>query len=235
MFSRFFVASPGLSRLLSGTPMGTSLVIAVDGPAASGKGTLCRRLASLYGIKYLDTGRLYRGVAWLMLKDGLNPRDEEAATAVARAFDPESLDTAELRTGEVGRGASHVAVHPGVRQALFEFQRAFGETPPGAVLDGRDIGTVIFPDATVKLFITASVEERAKRRFAELRVQDPNLSLESVTEDLRRRDERDQSRAEAPLLPAAEAELIDTSKLNPEEVLARASRIIDNTVKAMSA
>ncbi|NRA30953.1 MAG: (d)CMP kinase [Parvularculaceae bacterium] len=210
--------------------MDQAIVIAVDGPAAAGKGTLSRRLASLYGLKYLDTGRLYRGVAWMMLEKGLNPRDEDAACTIARAFDPEALDTAELRTGEVGKAASHVAVHPGVRQALFEFQRAFGATPPGAVLDGRDIGTVIFPDATVKLFVTASVEERARRRFEELRLQDPNLTLATVEGDLRRRDERDQSREEAPLKPAPEAELIDTSKLNPEEVLGRASRFVDQAL-----
>lgn len=210
--------------------MDNAIVIAVDGPAAAGKGTLSRRLANLYGLKYLDTGRLYRGVAWLMLEQGLNPRDEEAACDIARAFDPEALDTAALRTGQVGKAASHVAVHPGVRQALFEFQRTFGSTAPGAVLDGRDIGTVIFPDATVKLFITASVEERARRRYEELRLQDSNLTLDTVEGDLRRRDERDQSREEAPLTPATEAELIDTSKLNPEEVLGRACRFVDQAL-----
>lgn len=212
--------------------MSDALIIAVDGPAASGKGTLSRRLASLYGLRYLDTGRLYRGVAWLMLRDGLDPNDEDAATSVARAFDPTELETAELRTGEVGRIASRVAVHAGVRSALFEFQQAFGREAPGAVLDGRDIGTVIFPDAAVKLFITASVEERARRRYDELKVQDPSLTLETVTDELRRRDERDQSREEAPLIPAADAELIDTSKLTPEEVLARASRFVDQAVAA---
>ncbi|MEM9838075.1 MAG: (d)CMP kinase [Pseudomonadota bacterium] len=212
--------------------MGRALVIAVDGPAASGKGTLSRRLANLYGLKHLDTGRLYRGVAWLMLKDGLDPRSAEAAAKVAESFDPGALDNAELRSAEVGRGASLVAVHPEVRDALFAFQRRFGETPPGAVLDGRDIGTVIFPDAQVKFYITASVEERGRRRFEELRAGDPNLTLEAVTDQLRRRDERDQNRAEAPLKPAPDAELIDTSKLNPEEVLGRAARIIDNTMKA---
>lgn len=205
-------------------------MIAVDGPAASGKGTLSRRLASLYGLRYLDTGRLYRGVALMMLKGGFDPTDENAATRTARAFDPDTLDTAELRTAEVGRAASHVAVHAGVREALMEFQRDFGNTPPGAILDGRDIGTVIFPDAPVKLYITASVEERARRRYEELRVQDPSLSLDAVTAELRRRDERDQGREEAPLRPAAEAELIDTSKLTPEEVLARATRIIDQAI-----
>lgn len=214
--------------------MGESLIIAVDGPAASGKGTLSRRIASLYGLRYLDTGRLYRGVAWLMLQKDLDPRDADQASEVARHFDPMALETAELRTPTVGRGASLVAVHEGVRSALFDFQRNFGLTAPGAVLDGRDIGTVIFPDATVKLFITASLEERARRRYEELKIQDPSLSQQTVLEDLRRRDERDQSREEAPMKPAADAELIDTSKLGPEEVMARAARIIDNAVRAKS-
>lgn len=211
--------------------MSKPLIIAVDGPAASGKGTLSRRIASVYGLRYLDTGTLYRGVAWCVLQAGGDPRDEESAVAVARSLDLDGVDTADLRTAAVGRAASHVAVHPGVRQALFDFQRRYGATAPGAVLDGRDIGTVIFPDASVKLFITASVEERAKRRFAELRQQDENLTLETVADELRRRDERDQSRAEAPLIPAADAELIDTSKLSPEEVLARASRFIDAAIE----
>ncbi|MEM1409994.1 MAG: (d)CMP kinase [Pseudomonadota bacterium] len=207
--------------------MGTPLVIAVDGPAASGKGTLSHRLASLYRLKHLDTGKLYRGVAWQMLESGADPKDEAAAVLAAERFDPEAAHRAELRTGPVGRAASHVAVHPGVRRALYDFQRRFGETMPGAVLDGRDIGTVIFPDAAVKLFITANVEERAKRRFAELSAQDPSLSLAAVIDELKRRDERDQSRDEAPLTPAADAELIDTSKLSPEMVVARAARFID--------
>ncbi|NNU17209.1 (d)CMP kinase [Parvularcula sp. ZS-1/3] len=215
--------------------MGKPLIIAIDGPAASGKGTLSRRLANLYGLKHLDTGTLYRGVAWLMLRDDLDPRDAEAAAEVARAFDPEALGTADLRTPTVGRGASLVAVHEGVRKALFDFQRSFGLTPPGAVLDGRDIGTVIFPDATVKFFITASAEERAKRRYEELRVQDQSVTFENTLAELKRRDERDQNREEAPLKPAAEAEIIDTSKLTPDEVLGRASRIIDNIRKAMEA
>ena len=214
--------------------MSEPLIIAVDGPAASGKGTLSRRLASVYGLKFLDTGTLYRGVAWRVLQSGGDPRDEATAVDVANSLDLEGVDTAELRTAEVGRAASHVAVHTGVRQALLDFQRRFGATLPGAVLDGRDIGTVIFPDATVKLFITASVEERAKRRYAELKIQDPSLTLETVTNELRRRDERDQNREEAPLKPAADAELIDTSKLTPEEVLARASRVVDNAVAATS-
>ncbi len=212
--------------------MGKALIIAVDGPAASGKGTLSRRIASLYGLRYLDTGRLYRGVAWLMLQRDLDPRDPERATETAQAFDPSDLETAELRTAAVGRAASLVAVHEGVRQALFEFQRRYGLTEPGAVLDGRDIGTVIFPDATVKFFVTASPEERARRRYEELRASDDSVTYDLTLEELRRRDERDQNRAEAPLLPAAEAEVIDTSKLSPDEVLARASRIIDNAVEA---
>jgi cytidylate kinase len=212
--------------------MSKPLVIAIDGPAASGKGTLSRRLASFYGLRHLDTGALYRGVAWLMLRDGLNPREEDLAVEVARSFDPEVLVDADLRTPAVGRGASLVAVHEGVRGALFNFQRAFGLSEPGAVLDGRDIGTVIFPDATVKFFITASPEERAQRRYLELRASDEGVTYESTLAELKRRDERDQNREEAPLKPAAEAEIIDTSKLSPDEVMARAVRIVDNVVKA---
>ena len=168
----------------------------------------------------------------MMLQADLDPRDAEKAAEMAEKFDPDQLETAELRTAQVGRAASLVAVHEGVRKALFEFQRRYGLTEPGAVLDGRDIGTVIFPDATVKLFITASPEERARRRYEELRMSDESVTYEVTLEELRRRDERDQSRAEAPLLPSAEAEVIDTSKLTPDEVLARASRFIDNALKA---
>ncbi|WP_370468215.1 (d)CMP kinase [Parvularcula maris] len=207
------------------------MIIAIDGPAASGKGTLSRRLASFYGLRHLDTGTLYRGVAWIMLRDGFEPRDEAAAVKVARAFDPEILGSADLRTPAVGRSASLVAVHEGVRKALFDFQRSFGLQKPGAVLDGRDIGTVIFPDATVKFFITASPEERAQRRYLELRASDEGVTYEGTLAELKRRDERDQSREEAPLKPAAEAEIIDTSKLTPDEVMARAVRIIDNVVR----
>lgn len=214
--------------------MSKPLIIAVDGPAASGKGTLSRRIASLYGLRFLDTGRLYRGVAWMMLRQDTDPRDAELAAQTARNFDPSALETAELRTAAVGRAASLVAVHEGVRKALFDFQRRYGTEMPGAVLDGRDIGTVIFPDATVKLFITANLEERARRRFEELRQQDSSLTFDVTLSELRRRDERDQNREEAPLLPAADAEVIDTSKLTPDEVFARASRLIDNTVKAQN-
>jgi cytidylate kinase len=214
--------------------MSEPLIIAIDGPAASGKGTLSRRLASFYGLKHLDTGTLYRGVAWIMLRDGLEPRDEEAATAVASSFDPEILGSADLRTPAVGRGASLVAVHEGVRGALFDFQRSFGLRPPGAVLDGRDIGTVIFPDATVKFFITASPEERAQRRYLELRASDEGVTYEGTLAELKRRDERDQNREEAPLKPARDAEIIDTSKLTPDQVMARAVRIIDNVVRAQA-
>lgn len=207
------------------------LIIAVDGPAASGKGTLSRRLASLYGLRYLDTGRLYRGVAWQVLQRGLDPRNEAEAAEAARSFDAATLDTPELRTPEVGRAASLVAVHEPVRAALLDFQRDFGRQLPGAILDGRDIGTVIFPDAAVKLYVTASMEERARRRFEEARAQDPTLTLEDMTEQIRRRDERDQGRAAAPMKPAADAHLLDTTSLDIDAAFAAACRVIDRALE----
>jgi cytidylate kinase len=211
------------------------LIIAVDGPAASGKGTLSRRLASLYGLRHLDTGRLYRGVAWMLLRDDRDPRDETEAEAAARAFDEAALDLPELRSAEVGRAASLVAVHPGVRTALLDFQRGFGRNPPGAVIDGRDIGTVIFPDAPAKLYITASVEERARRRFEELRAQDTNLTMASMIEQINRRDDRDRGRTVAPMRPAGDAHLLDTTDLTIDETFAAACRYIDRVVGRLEA
>jgi cytidylate kinase len=206
-------------------------VIALDGPAASGKGTLARLIAEHYKFAYLDTGTLYRGVAYLLLREGEDPRDEAAAERVARDFSLDQIAGAEIRGGEVGRGASVVAAHPKVRQALLEFQREFARRPPcgaaGAVLDGRDIGTVVCPEADVKFYVIASPEVRARRRFLELEGRAPGLSEAAVLADLRERDARDAARAVAPMARAADAELLDTTHLTIEAAFAAARRVID--------
>lgn len=202
------------------------MIIAVDGPAASGKGTLGRRLAAHYGLVYLDTGALYRAVARDLLATGGDPADAEAAAAIARRLDRETLDDPALRTPEVGAAASAVAAHPLVRQVLLEYQRAIAREPGGAVLDGRDIGTVVCPDADVKLFVTASPEERARRRYAELKESGTSLSLEDVRQATLERDERDRSRAVSPLEPAADAHLLDTTDLGIEAAFAAAVDVI---------
>ena len=211
------------------------LVVAVDGPAAAGKGTLSRRLSGYYSLAYLDTGTLYRGVGWLMLREGLDPRDADDAERTARAFHVDRLAEADIRTGDVARAASVVAAHPGVRAALLDYQRSFAGSPPGgakgAILDGRDIGTVVCPDAEVKLFVTASPECRAERRWQELRIGDPSLSETSVLEDIKRRDARDSSRAEAPLRPAPGAHLLDTTALSIDAAFAAARRVIDRALE----
>ncbi|MEE9330096.1 MAG: (d)CMP kinase [Parvularculaceae bacterium] len=211
------------------------IIIAVDGPAAAGKGTLSRRLAHFYDLAYLDTGALYRAVGWSVLHRGGNPRNSEEAVKAARELDMSGIESHDIRTGEIGRAASIVAADPGVRAALLDFQRNFAKHPPhfhegkvrGAVLDGRDIGTVVCPDASVKLFVMADLEERARRRWVELSARDASLSLAQVIEDLRRRDTRDSSRNAAPLKPAADAEILDTSKLSIEDVVARSIRMVD--------
>lgn len=213
-------------------------VIAVDGPAASGKGTLARKLAERLGYAYLDTGALYRAVGLATLESGGNPDSwQDVQTAVAiitRNLTPELLASPALRTPEVAEAASKVAVIPEVRQALLDYQRAFAANPPGnvggAVLDGRDIGTVICPNADVKFFVTASVEERARRRFEELKSTSPDkgaiLSQSQVLADLKRRDERDQSRATAPTKSAADAYVLDTTALNAQQALDQAISVI---------
>jgi cytidylate kinase len=187
------------------------MIIAIDGPAASGKGTLAKRIAAHYGFHHLDTGLLYRGVARAVLDQGKSLQDENAATAIARALDFSELDEARLRGAEAGEAASVISVYAGVRQALLEGQRTFAKTAPGTVLDGRDIGTVICPDADAKLFITASPEERAKRRFLELSGTGSPITYDDVLADIKRRDERDQNRSTAPLKLAADAALLDTT------------------------
>ena len=197
------------------------MIIAIDGPAAAGKGTLARRLAQELGLPYLDTGLLYRAVGRRVLDAGANPADAAAAEAQAKALRPADLARTDLRGPAADQAASLVASVPGVRAALLAFQRGFAATG-GAVLDGRDIGTVIFPDAEVKLFVTASLEARAHRRWREHQ----DSSLESVTADLQTRDALDAARLAAPLRPAADATVLDTTALGPDEAFTAAMAIV---------
>ena len=192
------------------------MIIAIDGPAASGKGTLAKRIATHLGFAWLDTGLLYRAVARGVLARGASLEDEAAATAVARTLDPTTLSDPGLRQPGVGDAASVVARIPTVRAALLDFQRDFARQKPGAVLDGRDIGTVVCPDADVKIFVTADVIVRARRRFEELRQRGEVVSEAAVLDVIKRRDARDAERAEAPMRPAPDATLLDTSNLDIE-------------------
>ncbi len=203
------------------------MIIAIDGPAAAGKGTLARRLAEHYGLRYLDTGALYRAVGLAVMRAGGDPEDAAAAEAAARDLDLELLSHPDLRAAGTGVAASRVAAVPGVRAALLDFQRSFAAQAPGAVLDGRDIGTVVCPDADVKLFVTASPEVRARRRWLELKEAGREESFEEILAQVRERDERDMNRAEAPLRPAPDAHLLDTSELDIEAAFRAARRIID--------
>ena len=205
------------------------MIIAVDGPTASGKGTLAKALAAHFGLPHLDTGLLYRAVGRQVSLNGGDPDD--AGDALAACDFPESLlGDSELRSEATGGLASRVSVHPPVRKALFERQRAFATQPGGAVLDGRDIGTVIAPDAEVKLFVTASVDARTDRRFKEMQDRGENPSWVDIAENLRRRDERDSSRASAPLIPAPDAYLIDTSLLGRDEAIAAVIALAEETL-----
>ena len=209
---------------------GLPVIIAVDGPAASGKGTIAAAVAQALGFHYLDSGALYRLVALKALRTGTGFDDGPALAALARAlevrFDGGSvlLDgadaTAAIRAEEVSAGASQVAVHPAVRQALLDRQRAF-RRPPGLVADGRDMGTVVFPDARVKAFVTASAGERARRRHKQLIAKGISITMDSLLRDIRERDARDASRAASPLEPAADAVLLDTTNLTIDEAVAR--------------
>ncbi len=203
------------------------MIIAVDGPAASGKGTLGKRIAAHYGLNHLDTGLLYRAVARALLDEGKLLTDEDAAIAAARQLDFHTLDEARLRGAEAGEAASVISVYPGVREALLRGQREFAGQKPGAVLDGRDIGTVICPEADAKIFVTASPEERAKRRWLELQKSNPALAYESVLADIRKRDERDSGRVAAPLKMADDARLLDTTKLDIEAAFQTALGLIE--------
>lgn len=203
-----------------------NFAIAIDGPAAAGKGTIGRAMAARFGFPHMDTGLLYRAVG----KKVLTGAD---ATAAARALTPADLETGDLRTAEVGQAASKVAALPAVRTALLDFQRAFAQRAGGAILDGRDIGTVICPDAAVKLFVTASDEVRAQRRHAELSAKGSDLSLAQVLEDLRARDARDTQRSDAPLRAAEDALLLDTSQLSIEDAVAQAVALAETRMNAL--
>lgn len=207
------------------------MIIAIDGPAGVGKGTLAKRLARHYGLPHLDTGALYRAVGRDVLARGGDPADLGAATDAARALDPKTLDDVALRTERVGAAASVVAAIPEVRAALLDFQRNFARREPGAVLDGRDIGTVICPEAEVKLFVTASAEVRAERRLRELRERGLAADFDRILAEIRERDVRDSSRSTAPLRPAADAVLLDTSALDIEQAFAAALAIVEAAVQ----
>ncbi|GLK80030.1 (d)CMP kinase [Methylopila turkensis] len=211
------------------------MIIAIDGPAASGKGTLGRRIAAHYGLRHLDTGLLYRAVALKLIhRDMLD--DADAGAEEARALDPAFLADPMLRSEAAGAGASIVSVYPQVRQALLEFQRRFASEAPGAVLDGRDIGTVICPDADAKLFVIASAEERARRRALELRGRGEDVDEAAILADIRARDHRDMSRANAPLKAADDAVTLDTTALDADAAFAAAVAIVDRlVVKARTA
>jgi len=203
------------------------MIIAIDGPAASGKGTLGKRLAAHYGLRHLDTGLLYRAVAKTVLDAGGRPDDRDAAVVAAQSLDPSRFDEAALKSAEIGEAASYVSAIPAVRAALVGFQRDFAATKPGAVLDGRDIGTVICPDADVKIFVTAAPEVRAQRRSAEYRAAGKAVDDAAVLADIRKRDERDSSRSAAPLRQAEDAVLLDTTRMNVEEAAAAAIAIVE--------
>lgn len=205
--------------------------IAIDGPAAAGKGTLSRRIAEAYGFHHLDTGLTYRATAKALLDGGLPLDDEAVAAEVARNLDLSDLDRSVLSAHEIGEAASKIAVMPAVRRALVEAQRAFARRQPGTVLDGRDIGTVVCPEATVKLFITASPEVRARRRYDEIIANSGKADYDAVYEDVRRRDERDMGRADSPLRPAENAHLLDTSEMSIEAAFLAAKSIVDAALK----
>ncbi|MEO6716363.1 MAG: d(CMP) kinase [Novosphingobium sp.] len=197
------------------------MIIAVDGPTASGKGTIAKALAAHFGLSHLDTGLLYRAVGRQLALNGGDP-DSEADSLAACAFPESLLAEPELRSEEIGGLASRISVHPRVRQALYNRQREFATQPGGAVLDGRDIATVIAPEADVKLFVVASVATRAERRFLEMQRSGCEVTLQEIAEDLEQRDLRDATRSAAPLVQAEGAIVLDTSLLSPAEAIARA-------------
>jgi cytidylate kinase len=207
------------------------MIIAVDGPTASGKGTIAKALAAHFHLPHLDTGLLYRAVGRQVFLDGGDP-DSAGDSLAACSFPDGLLLDPELRSEATGGLASRVSVHHSVREALYERQRAFATQPGGAVLDGRDIGTVIAPDAEVKLFVTASLEARADRRWKEMQARGDPRTLEDITEDLRRRDERDRTRAEAPLREAEDAVVLDTSEIGIEEAVAAAIAAVEAALGA---
>ncbi|UNK37648.1 (d)CMP kinase [Shinella sp. H4-D48] len=208
-----------------------TFTIAIDGPAAAGKGTLSRRIAEIYGFHHLDTGLTYRATAKALLDRGLPLDDEAVAADVARSLDLAGLDRSVLSAHAIGEAASKIAVMPSVRRALVEAQRGFAAREPGTVLDGRDIGTVVCRDAPVKLYVTASAEVRAKRRYDEIVAGGGAADYGTILEDIRRRDERDMGRADSPLKPADDAHLLDTSEMSIEAAFSAAKSIIDAALK----
>ncbi|WP_454718413.1 (d)CMP kinase [Caulobacter segnis] len=203
-------------------------VIAVDGPAASGKGTIASRLAAAYGLPMLDTGLLYRAVGVRILAAGGDLDDPAFAEDQARGLTLAELEKPEVRTRAAGEAASRCAVHPGVRKALFDLQRAFATQAGGAVIDGRDIGTVIAPEAPAKLYVTASPEVRADRRWKQLVGQGESVTFDEILADIRKRDERDGGRKDAPMTQAADAVLLDTSEMSIEQAFDAARRIVED-------
>lgn len=207
--------------------MSDSFVIAVDGPAASGKGTVATRLGREFGLPVLDTGLLYRAVGVLTERAGESPDDEAAAAATAALLTADQLDDPALRTRAAGELASRVAIHQKVRDALLEFQLIFAGQDGGAILDGRDIGTVICPEAPAKLYVTASPEVRAERRWKQLKGQGEDVSYEDVLADIHKRDARDGGRDAAPMVAAPDAELLDTTEMTIEQAADAARRIVE--------
>jgi cytidylate kinase len=205
------------------------MIIAIDGPAASGKGTLAKRIALRYGLPHLDTGMLYRAVARDIIASG-GSLDDPAVAERARLLDLSTLTDKGLRSRQVGEAASIVAAYPSVRAVLLDTQREFARRPQGAVLEGRDIGTVVCPDADIKLYVTADIEERARRRYRELLELGEAVTPDAVLDDLRKRDERDTSRAASPLRKAEGAHLLDTTKLDIEAAFFAAVRLIDAAI-----
>jgi cytidylate kinase len=205
----------------------SGFVIAVDGPAASGKGTIASRLAAEYGLPFLDTGLLYRAVGVAVLDAGGEPADPKAAEAAARGLELSMLDSERLGDRGAGEAASQAAAHPGVRAVLRQLQKDFAAQEPGAVLDGRDIGTVIAPEAPAKLFVTATAEVRAERRWRQLTGKGERLTFDEMLEDIRRRDARDAGRADAPMVMAPDAELLDTTEMTIEQATDAARRIVE--------
>ncbi len=236
-FPSFMKLMQGLGAQMEGDihplPVKEKIVIAVDGPAASGKGTLARRLAEHFGLPYLDTGSLYRAAGMRVLYAEKDPHDVAAAIAAARAIQPHDLANPKIRSEKIGKAASVVSAIAEVREALLEYQREFAAQPRGAVLDGRDIGTVICPEADVKFFITASLQARAKRRHKQLQEYGIAVTYESVEADLKERDERDRARAVAPLVAANDAITLDSSSLSANDVFAQALKLVYEKLAAL--
>lgn len=224
---------------MSGEAPAKSFVVAIDGPAASGKGTIARRAAARFNFAHLDTGVLYRAVASIGLQRGATLDDPDAMAVIASELEADDLHRSDLRASHVGAAASIVAAHPPVRATLLDFQRFFAARPAGgragAVLDGRDIGTVVCPDADVKLFVTASLEERARRRLSDLTAQGETTTFDEVRADLAKRDERDSTRDVSPMRAPADAHLLDTTDLGIEQAVESAAETIGSIWNARGA